>query len=215
MVQAIHTAVAGRARFKVEGLYRSKSLEKVLEYRLVRLTDISHASANALTGNVLVCFNSGNTPLTIASLIEKIVSQYQSQPQISGRQEPAAAPEGLSGRKDPATVLDKFKDLFSLTEPQDGEVWHQWEAAAVLEKWQTSRDTGLSLAAVQKRRQKYGLNLLPEAEPRSGWEMFFDQFKSLPVALLGAAAGSFGLYRGHGRRGADCGGGGGQCVYRL
>ena len=90
MVQAIHTAVAGRARFKVEGLYRSKSLEKLLEYRLVRLTDISHASANALTGNVLVCFNSGNTPQTIASLIEKIVSQYQSHPQVPAAREPVA-----------------------------------------------------------------------------------------------------------------------------
>jgi Ca2+-transporting ATPase len=30
---------------------------------------------------------------------------------------------------------------------------------------------------------------LPEAEPRSGWEIFLDQFKSLPVALLGVAAG--------------------------
>ena len=126
MVQAIHTAVAGRARFKVEGLYRSKSLEKLLEYRLVRLTDISHASANALTGNVLVCFNSGNTPQTIASLIEEIVSQYQSQPQISARPEPAAKiPMDVSGQKGPATVLDRFKDLFSLTEPQEAEPWHQ------------------------------------------------------------------------------------------
>ena len=79
MVEAIHTAVAGRARFKVEGLYRSKSLEKLLECRLARLQDISLASANALTGNVLVCYNSGNTPQTIAALIEGIVSEYRSQ----------------------------------------------------------------------------------------------------------------------------------------
>ena len=56
-------------------------------------------------------------------------------------------------------------------------------------KWQTSRETGLSLQAVQRNRQKYGANLLPEAEPRSGWEIFFEQFNSLPVYLLGAAAG--------------------------
>lgn len=57
MVKALHTAVAGRARFKVEGLYRSEYLEKLLESRLARLQDISLASANALTGNVLVCYN--------------------------------------------------------------------------------------------------------------------------------------------------------------
>ncbi|MBL0712370.1 MAG: cation-transporting P-type ATPase, partial [Desulfosarcina sp.] len=35
----------------------------------------------------------------------------------------------------------------------------------------------------------YGLNTLPEAKPRSGWEIFTGQFISLPTALLGAAAG--------------------------
>ncbi len=40
-----------------------------------------------------------------------------------------------------------------------------------------------------KNLQKYGPNILPEAERRSGWEIFSEQFKSLPVALLGAAAG--------------------------
>jgi Ca2+-transporting ATPase len=188
MVQAIHTAVAGRARFKVEGLYRSKSLERVLEYRLVRLSDISHASANALTGNVLVCYNSGNTPQSIGSLIEKIVAQYQSQLPEAAPAEPPGNGDGAPGQKGPAGVFDKVKNLFSLTEPQDTEAWHQLDAAAALEKWQTSRDTGLTLATVQRHRQKYGGNLLPEAEPRSGWEMFFDQFKSLPVGLLGAAA---------------------------
>ena len=190
MVQAIHTAVAGRVRFRVEGLYRSKSLEKLLEYKLARLADISHASANSLTGNLLVCFNSGNTPQTIASLIQGIISEYQSQPQVPALAGPAAKqPQDYSGEKDQATVYDKFKNLFSYGEGQPAEPWHQWEAEAVIDRWQTSRETGLSLKTVQKNRQKYGTNILPEAEPRSGWEIFSDQFKSLPVALLGVAAG--------------------------
>jgi Ca2+-transporting ATPase len=41
---------------------------------------------------------------------------------------------------------------------------------------------------VQAKRQQYGLNLLPEAPPRSGIGIFIDQFKSVPVALLGLAA---------------------------
>jgi len=189
MVQAIHTAVAGRARFKVEGLYRSKSLEKLLELRLARLQDISLASANALTGNVLVCYNSGNTPQTIAVLIEGIVSEClgQSPPAFPPpvlHQAPAA-PEG----EDQATVLERFKGLFAYPVEQPAVPWHRLEAEAVLAKWQTSRETGLSLEAVQRHHQKYGSNILPEAEPRSGWEIFLSQFNSLPVALLGAAAG--------------------------
>ncbi len=189
MVEAIHTAVAGRARFKVEGLYRSKSLEKLLESRLARLQDISLASANALTGNVLVCYNSDNNPQTIAALIEGIVSDCLKSPQpVPSFPVPAKAGAAI-GLEDRATALDRFKGLFAYPLEQPGQPWHRLKAEAVLAQWQTSREKGLSLKAVQGNRQKYGLNLLPEAEPRSGWDIFLVQFQSLPVALLGAAAG--------------------------
>ncbi len=190
MVEPIHTAVAGRTRFKVEGLYRSKSLEKLLESRLARLQDISLASANALTGNVLVCYNSGNNPQTIAALIEGIVSDCLNSPQpVPSLPVPAKAGAAAIGPEDQATVIDRFKGLFAYPLEQPAHPWHRLKAEAVLAEWQTSREMGLSLKAVQRNRQKYGANLLPEAEPRSGWEIFLDQFKSLPVALLGAAAG--------------------------
>ena len=189
MVEAIHTAVAGRARFKVEGLYRSKSLEKLLESRLARLQDISLASANALTGNVLVCYNSGNNPQTIAALIEGIVSDCLKSPQpVPSFPVPAKAGAAI-GPEDRATALDRFKGLFAYPLEQAAQPWHRLKAEAVLAEWQTSREKGLSLKAVQRNRQKYGANLLPEAEPRSGWDIFLVQFQSLPVALLGAAAG--------------------------
>jgi P-type Ca2+ transporter type 2C len=189
MVEAIHTAVAGRARFKVEGLYRSKALEKLLEARLARLKDVIRASANALTGHVLVCYNSGNTPQTIASLIEGIVSDYLSQvPPV--RLDPTVEESTDSAEKgEPAGVLERFKGLFAYTEEQVAKPWHLLPTETALDKWGTSRETGLSLKTVEKNRQKYGANILPEAEPRSGWEIFFTQFNSLPVALLGAAAG--------------------------
>jgi len=190
MVEPIHTAVAGRTRFKVEGLYRSKSLEKLLESRLARLQDISLASANALTGNVLVCYNSGNNPQTIAVLIEGIVSDCLNSPQpVPSLPVPAKAGAAAIGPEDQATVLDRFKGLFAYPLEQPAHPWHRLKAEAVLAEWQTSREMGLSLKAVQRNLQKYGANLLPEAEPRSGWEIFLDQFKSLPVALLGVAAG--------------------------
>lgn len=186
MVEAIHTAVAGRTRFKVAGLYRSKSLEKLLESRLARLKDISLASANALTGNVLVCYNSGNTPQTIAALIEGIVSDYQSHPL------PTASDPGFSESQIAAVqpgYLDLFKGLFAYPDDQPPEPWHRLEDEEVLNRWGTSRETGLSLKAVEKNRQRYGVNILPEAEPRSAWEIFLSQFNSLPVYLLGTAAG--------------------------
>ena len=79
MIQAIHTAVPGRARFRVEGLKRSQALQRLLEFRLAQVKDITRVSASALTGNVLVCFNSGNTDETIAALLQGIVSECRTQ----------------------------------------------------------------------------------------------------------------------------------------
>jgi Ca2+-transporting ATPase len=67
--------------------------------------------------------------------------------------------------------------------------WHAMEAEAVAASLDTAQDTGLSQAAAQARLKRYGPNLPPEAVPRSGLSMLLEQFTSLPVALLGAAAG--------------------------
>jgi Ca2+-transporting ATPase len=63
------------------------------------------------------------------------------------------------------------------------------EAEAVAASLHTAQDTGLSHAAAQERLKRYGPNLPPEAVPRSGLSMLLEQFTSLPVALLGVAAG--------------------------
>lgn len=79
LIQAIHTAVKGRARYKVPLLYRSNSFKKELESRLLNRKGIYQVSANVLTGNVLVVFNSDNTLSEIAALIEDIVFEYKNQ----------------------------------------------------------------------------------------------------------------------------------------
>ncbi len=190
MVQAIHTAVAGRVRFKVEGLYRSEALKRTLEAQLARLQEITHVSANALTGNILVCFNSGNHPDTIASLIEEIVGEFRHHQSGPGTGEPQSSSAGSSREvAAPSSALARLKSLLSSTEDQPEEPWHLLEPEAVLARLKTSRIAGLPHQAVQQNLKRYGPNVLPEAERRSGWEIFTEQFKSLPVALLGAAAG--------------------------
>jgi Ca2+-transporting ATPase len=190
MVQAIHTAVAGRVRFKVEGLYRSEALKRTLEAQLARLQEITHVSANALTGNILVCFNSGNHADTIASLIEEIVGEFRHRQAGPGTGEPQSSSADSSREvAAPSSALARLKALLSSTEDQPAEAWHLLEPEAVLTRLKTSPITGLSHQAVQQNLKRYGRNVLPEAEHRSGWEIFTEQFKSLPVALLGAAAG--------------------------
>lgn len=74
-------------------------------------------------------------------------------------------------------------------QPQTEEVWHAREGKEVADFLQTSSATGLSPTRVAERLKQYGPNVLPEAVPRSGLSIFFGQFESLPVALLGVAAG--------------------------
>ncbi len=76
MVEAVHTAVAGRTRYRVPELYRSESLKRLLELRLTRIKAISRVSASSLTGTLLVCYNTGNTEESIAELIAAIITEH-------------------------------------------------------------------------------------------------------------------------------------------
>src|SRR5262245_18629355 len=74
---AIHTAVPGRARFKIEGLYHCESLKQLLESRLAQTKSVKEVSANPLTGNLLLSFNSDKTPEFITSLLEQVIAEHR------------------------------------------------------------------------------------------------------------------------------------------
>jgi Ca2+-transporting ATPase len=190
MIEAIHTAVAGRTRYRVPGLYRSDSLKRLLELRLARIKAITRVSANSLTGTLLVCYNTGNTHESIADLIAVIVAEHQHNSSGGPSNHNSSGEAGaLATLADPNPSSGFLLRLFAAAEDQPREPWHLWEAEAVAARWKTSPERGLSTRRVAEHLKTYGPNLLPESEPRSGWEIFADQFKSLPVALLGAAAG--------------------------
>lgn len=77
LVQAIHTAVKGRARYKVSGLYCLKAFERYLEFQLSKEEIIVQARANHFTGNILVIFHPDFSPNTIALLLQGIVLDYK------------------------------------------------------------------------------------------------------------------------------------------
>ena len=200
MVRPIHAKVQGRGRYRVDGLYRSESLKAFLESRLALETGISQASASTLTGNVLVCFNSVGDHRTVAVLISRVLTERREQVYESSQEKtpkplspiPSSPPpaEPAPGEKTGrwSALKDKLSRLLTPSATQRQEAWHCLEAEAVLALTGTDRQTGLASEVVRQRFETYGPNTLPEAEPRSRWEIFFDQFKSLPVALLGAAA---------------------------
>lgn len=77
LIRAVHTAVKGRVRFKVNGLYRCEALKRYIEIRLSKSEIITQANANPLTGNVLVVFNPNFTLDAIASLLQGIILDYR------------------------------------------------------------------------------------------------------------------------------------------
>ena len=199
MVYTIHDTGAGRARFRVKGLYRSDSLRSAIEAALSVHRGISSFSISVLTGKVLVFFNSGNTADAIRAVIKEAVEAVGG----SGRaadERPSAAPghssgsglqEGINSSLSGKAKKSRRQVRKSVirAEEQEVESWHTKDASAVLEHAGVTCEAGLSRREVEERLKKFGPNLLPEAVPRSGLGVFVEQFKSLPVALLGVAAG--------------------------
>jgi Ca2+-transporting ATPase len=207
VIQAVHTSVKGRARYKVEGLYRSESLKRQIEQHLAQHKWILSVSINTLTGSVLVLFDTqnGNHASAVTSLLETAVDRTNGGPAPGKQGQATDFPQGKgtvmlrSGRtaippshtpagKEAPSLRTVRKQVAHAGDQQE-EAWHCMSKGEVLQRWGTSASHGLSEEAVRLLYDQYGPNLLPESVPRSGWSIFFDQFKSLPVALLGVAAG--------------------------
>lgn len=211
MVRAIHTAVPGRVRYKVEGLYRSESLKHFLESRLANYKGVYAVSASHLTGNILVSFNSDNTLEKVAAFIEHCASEHK---RASGEPVlPQATPDNFRNgarpnrkathakadatslkkgftvsRATPFTNAQELDASASYQQDRQPPSWHLMSTEATLAALGAS-PTGLSSAEAQERLRAYGPNRLPESEPRSALEILFDQVNSLPVGLLTVAAG--------------------------
>jgi P-type Ca2+ transporter type 2C len=80
-----------------------------------------------------------------------------------------------------------IKETFALPEKPD-QPWHTICAEDVARLLDTSCPGGLATALAAQRLLKYGPNVLPPFQTRTGLSIFIDQFKSLPVLLLVGAA---------------------------
>src|SRR5262249_28449613 len=192
----IHAAVRGRARYQVPGLYGSEALKSSLEFRLGACEGIQEVAASTRTGNVLVRFHPDISVEAVAALLGTVLAEHANA--IRSRNgapgDPASANGARSAKPLPvagAAVAGRspIQRAVVPAEAQREIPWHAMEAGAVAASLQTAQDTGLSNAAAQERLKRYGPNLPPEAVPRSGLSMLLEQFTSLPVALLGVAAG--------------------------
>jgi P-type Ca2+ transporter type 2C len=72
--------------------------------------------------------------------------------------------------------------------PEAIDSWHSLDIDRSLELLGSDPDRGLSLSQVQERQVRYGPNELEEKPGRSGWSIFFDQFKNIMLVMLAIVA---------------------------
>ena len=65
---------------------------------------------------------------------------------------------------------------------------HTLPAIEVARQLDVTVDTGLASTEVDVRQHHYGLNRLPEAQPRPAWKQLLDQFRDFMIMVLLAAA---------------------------
>lgn len=175
MVQVVH-AVQGRARYAVQGLYKSPALKRYLENHLGQMDEVESVRANPQTGTVLVKFDRPLKRSHLAEQLDKLCFQFQRR----DRDEPSAP--SASERRKPSRTEQRNEGA-----EQTIRDWHSLAVDDALAEMDTDAE-GLSDSAATDRQAKYGANALSTSEGRSDLTILVEQFQSLPVALLGGAS---------------------------
>ena len=195
-VVPIHTAVPGRARFKVLGLYRSPAMKMLLENALRRAGGINSADANPLTGNVLVTFDGCRDVASVTAMIAQAIDDPAEEEDPAEEDDAdTSSPSGFAQvAAKPSRKTELSANHFGLhkhtadrKEPEHL-AWHTMDAEAAMERTGSSLRVGLASATAMKRFKTYGPNILSETAPRSGLSILLDQLSSTPILLLMAAA---------------------------
>ena len=173
MVDVIHQS-RGRARFNVPGLRRIGALAAHLERELWLFDGIHRVSANVVTGHTLVLFSPKFTAQEVANLIGGMVKDFEA------GAERASRTAGRGGGKGRMGLLRKDESPFS---------WHTADAGDVAACFGTAPGRGLSETEARKRLALQGSNALPGMVARSFAQILQSHITSLPVLLIGAAAG--------------------------
>ncbi len=84
---------------------------------------------------------------------------------------------------------NKINNIDKTDEGRDNKIaWHALEKPTVLQKLDSSEETGLSSEQIKAKREKYGFNELTEAPPTSFWELLWGQINNFVIYMLFGAA---------------------------
>ncbi len=194
-------------RLRVAGLQRRPDLKSALETELAGTGGIRRVSANVVTSTLLIYYERDRELPEVVGTVELIVRTVDLTPYRTAAAKATIVPESRSpaaGRlsfwsflktvwrsaftSGDATAATKRGAIGAAAAPARLP-WHTLSAPDVAGFWNTSKLTGLTSAAAADRLSAFGPNVLPHPQPRSAFQVFVQQFQSLPVALLlGSAA---------------------------
>ncbi len=188
MLSAIST-VPGRVRFKVPGLYRCRDMKDFLEKHLLKSDTITAFKANELTGSLLVRFRPEISNDHIAQEITNLIQRFSKENHNNRKDGQPSSLVTRKGLKQKDISKHRLRQLLHDAKQQLSMPWHKLSASEVLKLLKTDPIKGLSSSEAERRLKHYGPNILPEEAARSSYQIFLDQFLTIPVGLLTAAAG--------------------------
>jgi len=189
VIQAIHTQVPGRARYKVTALYRSLPLQHYLEDYLTADPDILAVTANPLTSSVLIRFKPECPVAEIEGRLREAMQLWEGGARSKEQGARSKEQGGAGGTPTPQEALrEAVREAVQEAGEMGGEAWYQLPLDRVLQRWGTEVNLGLSMATAEQRLAEYGPNQLVAAAGRSDLSMILEQFTTWPVALLSGAA---------------------------
>ncbi len=188
-IKPVHTRVKGRARYFISGLKRSENFKNALETQLMTHTGVTRISISLVTGNLLIFYDISFGIGEMTALIRQAAEQFIKQ-NATGKTDPVVSPSREGKIKRTARqAIEKVKTLIQPRQEDEEKNWFTRPGDEVLQFFETDPKSGISTTAVAALRRAYGENILPKTTARSGLKIFLEQMNSLPVYLLGAAAG--------------------------
>lgn len=189
-------SVPGYLRVEVPQLYRSDEVKLQLECAAAAQQGVRNARANPLTARILILLEPDTDPAVVLMALGMAPGDATEVPEARG-EGPASPARGPTVRPDrqhllatPAAGSGGGARLPAPAASSSVPVyapWHTREADEALAFFDSSLEYGLSSKEATLRLQQ-GANIIPPAPPRTGLDILLNQFKSLPIILLGVSA---------------------------
>ena len=205
-LEVLHHSPSGRIRVRSQFFYRRQEAKAAIEEAILSIQSVESVSGNPLTGSILIQFNPllSRLDLLLADLNQVITTvkwaSSGSAPLIKGSSRLSASAPSLEA------LLQRTSDIIpSILKPnalksrtanrgiQSRELsrplvdWHTLSVETALQRLSSSLE-GLTCDEVDVRLEIYGRNLLVSKTTGKGFALFINQFKSIPVGMLGVSA---------------------------